>query len=85
MKSCSALIFGIEGYKYPKNLERPNKYFVGYKPENEKCKRGYIQTIIKHSKEIPDPVKYSKIIDWSKELHKSVMSKSKRLTLFAEI
>jgi hypothetical protein len=42
VKSCGALVFGIEGYNYPKNLDRPNKYFVGYKQENEKCKRGYI-------------------------------------------
>lgn len=41
--------------------------------------------IMKHAKEIPDPGKYSKILDWSKEYNQGAMSKSKRLTLFAEI
>jgi len=63
------LVFGVDGYNYPTILERPNKYFVGYKQENEKCKRGYIQMIMKHAKETPDPRKYSKILDWSKEHH----------------
>lgn len=40
---------------------------------------------MKHAKGVPDPCKYSKILDWSKEQLQGAMSKSKRLTLFAEI
>ena len=57
--------FGIKGYKVPRKTSAKVKDVLKYYPEEESKKKSFMNEIIKHSKEIPDPRKYSKITVWA--------------------
>ena len=59
--------FGIRGYKVPKQPEKDGLRPINVlkmKKEEQKYSKSYINTLIKHSKGVPDPRKYSKIVKW---------------------
>ena len=56
-----------------------------YVPEEEKHKKSFYNMIVTHSKAIPNPQKYSVIRDWAKEGKKSVMPKTAKVSVFAEV
>lgn len=58
---------------------------VAYHPEDEKKKRTFINLAIAHSKEVPGPQKYSRILKWeSEDKRRSALPRSKRVSVFAE-
>lgn len=58
---------------------------MGYKPENNKKSRSYMNLLIAHSKAIPDPRKYSKIDKWGDDTRRSNLPKAKKVSLFTEV
>lgn len=59
--------------------------YVRYVPEEEKNKKSFYNMIVSHSKAVPNPQKYSVIRDWAKEGKRSVMPKTAKISVFAEV
>ena len=57
--------FGIKGYKVPRKISAQVKNVLKYPQEDPNKKKSFMNEIIKHSKEVPDPRKYSKIEVWA--------------------
>lgn len=57
--------FGIQGYKVPRKLRSEVRHVLKYYPEEESKKKSFMNEIIKHSKEVPDPRKYSNLTVWA--------------------
>ena len=51
----------------PRKIESKVKHVLRYYPEAESKKKSFMNEIIKHSKENPDPRKYSKIEVWAQK------------------
>ena len=79
--------FGIKGYKVPRKTSAKVKDVLKYYPEEESKKKSFMNEIIKHSKEIPDPRKYSKITVWAPKngIHTKGLIQSKKITLFSQL
>jgi hypothetical protein len=79
--------FGIKGYKVPRKISAKVKDVLKYYPEEESKKKSFMNEIIKHSKEIPDPRKYSKITVWAPKggMNTKGLIQSKKVTLFSQL
>ena len=59
---------------------------IHVRKKEESKKKSFMNEIIKHSKEIPDPRKYSKITVWApKEVNTKGLIQSKKVTLFSQL
>ena len=70
VKNVATLDQHIPDYHMPKHavkLRADGGLLVAYQPEEEKKKRTFINMAIAHSKEIPNPQKYSKVLKWESD------------------
>ena len=60
------------------------QHVLKYHPEEESKKKSFMNQIIAHAKEVPDPRKYSKIITWAKPntMFTKGLVHEERVTLF---
>jgi hypothetical protein len=63
------------------------KNVLRYYPEEESKKKSFMNEIIKHSKDVPDPRKYSKITIWAPKdgIRNKGIIQSKKITLFSQM
>jgi hypothetical protein len=78
----------IKGYKVPKQNEKEslNSQHVLKYPKEDKNK-SYMDVIVAHAKEVPDPRKYSRVVTWATPniMHTKGFLRQERITLFDEL
>ena len=86
MKNLS--IGDLKKHKYMRTYmvgDRDGSKYVGYLPEDEKSKKSFYNVVVAHSKQIPNPQKYSVIRDWAKEGKKSALPQTAKISVFTEV
>lgn len=63
------------------------KHVLKYYPEEESKKKSFMNEIINHSKQVPDPRKYSKLKIWAPKqgINTKGIFQEKKVTLFSQL